>query len=270
MALLRLRAAAAAAAVSVVLAPAADAKGPATLEICGATECRTFRADPTRGGRNVELVFGVLNEALDSTRFRPSPPPSPYFTLKVDAEGLDAPDPRTYIPSAQLMSHGSSWVAAQAGFAAALRRATADLEPSPPPRVRSVIVGGVRADDPSLYARLLDGFAEADPPADRSGVVEIVLRGDRVTPWTDPERPLRYVAALDLLQRGPEWVRVPPPLAADVERDLASIGADARGASAGAVGVAVLIGLALLLVAWRTVGRRRATSAPRRSRARAS
>ena len=267
---LRFRSAALAAGVSLVLAPAAAAKGPATLEICGATECRTFRADPSRGGRNAVLVFSVLNEALDSTRFRPAPPPSPYFTLQVDAEGLDAPEPRTYVPASELMSQGSSWIAAQPDIAAALKRATTDLEPAPPPPIRSATVAGLRVDDPALYARLLGAFPAADPPADRSSAVEIALRGDRVTPWTDPDRPLRYLAATDLLQRGPDWVRVPPALAADVERDLASVGTDARGASAGAVAIAVLLGLALLLVAWRTIGRRRSTSAPRRSRARAS
>jgi hypothetical protein len=248
-----------AAAGMLALAPSAAAKGPATLEICGADTCRTFKADPERGSRNLELVFSALNVGFDSTEYVPAPAPAPFYTLEVSAEGLDEGEPRTYVPSVGVTSVQMSWVRLNPSLARRYARATAGLAPAPAPAIHAARVGGVRVDDAGPYARLLGELSPAAPPADPQPHVNIILGPDRVTPWADPARALRFFPKDDLLHRGGgDWVRVPPELAAVIERDGGLQGTDTGGPPVAPLAAAGALALALLVAAGLLFARRRA------------
>ena len=248
-----------AAAGMLALAPPAAAKGRATLEICGADACRTFKADPQRSNRNLELVFSVLNVAFDSTEYMPAPAPAPFYTLRVSAEGLDEGEPRTYVPSAGVASVQMSWVRLNPSLARRYARATAGLAPAPAPAIHTARVDGVRVDDVAPYARLLGELTAAAPPPGAQPHVDIILGPDRVTPWADPARPLRFFPKRDLLHRGGgDWVRVPPELAAAIELDLGLHATDAGGTPVALLTAAGALALAFLGAAWLLFARRRA------------
>jgi hypothetical protein len=244
------------ASTALALAAPAAAKGPATLEICGADACRTFEADPARSDRNVELVFSALNVAFDGFEFVAAPAPAPFYTLRVSAEGLDDVEPRTYVRSEGLMSVDSRWVRLQGSLARRYLRATAGLAPAAPPVVREARVAGVTVDDPAPYGRLLDDLPRVAAAAPGQPSVEIRLTPDRVTAWADPERPLRFYADEDLLRRGFEWVRVPPEVVAAIERD-AGYETDAGAIRAVPLALAAAIAATLLAAGWLLLARRR-------------
>ncbi len=71
-----------AAAATLSLAPPAAAKGPIELEICGASECRTFR-DRTHW----RLVTGVL-EVYGAFSFARTSEPARYYELRITGPGI--------------------------------------------------------------------------------------------------------------------------------------------------------------------------------------
>ncbi len=254
------------AATVLLLAPAAGAKGSASLEICGADGCRSIHAAGDRPGANAKLVFGVLDEATASTSYTHAPAPAPFYTLEVRAEGLDLREPQTYVPRRSALSQGTSWVAVRPTLARSLERATAGLTPTPAPTVRRATVAGVAVADPTPYARLLELPPTRARPAPQSPYVEIALRGDRVSPWTDPRRPLRFFVHDELVQNGPDWRHVPPDLAATVARDLTAAGRHERDRGLASISTAALLAGGLLLVAWMTLARARRAAARRAPR----
>ena len=245
------------AATALVLAPSAAAKGPATLEICGAEACRTFETSAKRDDRNLELVFSALNVAVDSTAYAPAPAPALFYTLRVSAEWVDEVETRTYVRSHGLVSLGNSWIRLDPSLARRYARASARLAPLPPPVIRAARVGGMRVDDLAPYARLLEELPRTYPRSPGQPHVDVALTPDRVTPWVDPTRPLRFFPATDLLRRGSEWVRVPPDVAAAIEEDAASTRTDAGRTSIGALAAVAAPLLALAGGAGVVLARRR-------------
>jgi hypothetical protein len=229
-------------AVLFVLASPAAAKGPVTVKICGQDDCVSVQDDftdaPYAGN-------GLVNS--DSLDFGDAPPPSPYYSLELEADWMEQ-DTSYFVPASGVLRVGSNWLALGGADAAALRAAIGDLAPFPPPRLTRAIVGGKRARDAAPYRALLGNLPAADSVPALAGVVEIVLRADRPNPWTDVRRPFEYYPRQNLLHRQVEWLSVPLRLAAVIERD-AGLAAPAGPTRSSWPGYLAAIFLALGLVA---------------------
>src|SRR5918995_773001 len=196
-----------------VLASPAAAKGPVTVKICGQDDCITVKDDFTDAPY---AAGGFVN--TDSLDFAPSPAPSPYYSLELQAEWMER-DTSYFVPASGVLRVGSNWLAFGRADAAALRAAIGELAPFPPPRLTRALVNGRLAANAAPYFALLGALPAADYPPPLARKVEIVLRADRLNPWTDVRRPFEYYPRRNLLHRQVEWLGVPPQLAAVIERD---------------------------------------------------
>jgi hypothetical protein len=250
------------------LAPPAAAKGPTSLEVCGATTCRTF-SDRTHNA----LVYGVVNAEQDF-EFTSSPPLGSYYELRLQADWLEegalVPGQYFFVPAGAALLVGTNWVRPSPALAHSLRAAVRGLEPFPEPGLTRVLVGGRVAADPAPYAAL---FADLPPGrAPRHSCkcfeVKIFVEADRPNPWTEPNRPLQFYAGAGVLHRRVEWVKLPPRLSRLIEGDarfdegLNEPKASDLGAAGYLGGAAAALGLTgLLAVSLRARRRRRGREA---------
>ena len=200
---------------ALALAPAAAAKEPVTLEICGESACTKF---PER--RHERLVRGVF-AVVDTFAFAPPPTPAAYYELGFKEKWVRdwlGTEPMLFVPSRGAMYVGGEWRQVRPPVARRLDAATRRLAPWPRPRVTAVVVDGRRAPDPAPYEALLRALPAIDFGWSPRRV-PIVLRSHRVTPWTDPARPIDYYPEDRAIHREGEWLRVPGDLARVIERD---------------------------------------------------
>ena len=248
-----------AAAAAVLLVAPATAKGPLAVEICGASDCRVFRWS-MQERRHDALVRTVMN--LDQGfSFAPAPSGAAYYEIRVRAEWIERDRPYVYAPRQRLVAVGANWLRPRPDEAATVARAARGMRPWPAPRLAAVRVAGREADDPQAYAALLAALPPGDPPPPSARAVEISLAGDRVTPWSDPARPIRFFPGHDVVRRAGEWRRVPPALARTIAADGGLVPDERvrpRGGTASsgdiAAPLAVLAAAALFVL---TLGRRR-------------
>ena len=226
----------------IVVAPPAAAKGPVTVKICGRDDCTSVKDDFTDphgpGGTLVNI---------DGLDFAASPAPGPYYSLEMKGYWTDR-ELSYFLPDAGVLRVGSNWLVLRDKDVASMRRVTRGLAPFPPPRLTRALVDGRVAANAAPYFALLGTLPAGDyPPPAR--VVEIVLRADRPNPWTDVRRPFEYYPRQNMLHRQVEWVRVPPRLAAVIERD-AGVTAPARPSRSAwpSYIAAILLGLGLIVV----------------------
>jgi hypothetical protein len=203
------------------LASPVSAKGPVTVKICGRDDCVTVKDDFT----DPHGPGGTLVNT-DSLDFTASPPPGPYYSVEMPDYWIDR-DTSYFVPASGTLRVGSNWLALTDGDLASLRALTRTLAPFPPPRLTRAVVDGRSAANAAPYAALLGTLPPADYPPPFTRRIEIVLRSDRPSPWTDVRRPLEYYPSRNLLHRQVEWLSVPPRLAAVIERD-AGVAAQAR------------------------------------------
>jgi hypothetical protein len=236
-----------------VLASPAAAKGPVTVKICGQDDCITVKDDFTDAPY---AAGGFVN--TDSLDFAPSPAPSPYYSLELEAEWMER-DTAYFVPASGALRVGSNWLALGRADAAALRAAIGQLAPFPPPRLTRALVDGRLAANAAPYFALLEALPVAEYPPPLARKVEIVLRADRPNPWTDMRRPFEYYPRQNLLHRQVEWRIVPAGVAAVIERDAGLVAA-ARSSRSMWPGylAATLLGFGLLtVVALNSRSRRR-------------
>jgi hypothetical protein len=87
------------------------------------------------------------------------------------------------------------------------------------PRLEAAFVGGRRViGDPNTYLRLFEIESTGAAANAGSDWVPIELRSARDTPWTNGATYLAYSASENLLQRGPELIRVPGGIARRLDR----------------------------------------------------
>ncbi len=224
-----------------------------TLEVCGSGGCETIRLD-ARGGPLVRWR---------NVQFATPPPLAPYYELR--SERL-SPGGRLgfYVPSRDLLKVTFStgqpqWMRAT-GRAARRLEARIAGEPWPAPTVTEAFVGARRAQAADGYARLFEPAEAASPRDTRAEQIMIVLRSERVTPWTDGYPALAYLPEERLLRRGGEYVRAPQALAELIERD-AGLAPSVPAAGGGAASTTGMLGgafaLALAVTVGATVGVRR-------------
>ncbi len=187
---------------ALVAAPAVQAKGPASMTICGASECRQFMSQTHQA-----LVFGVL-ETYYGSRAQSAPPLAPYYTLELD--GWDEWDPSIYVPSVELVGSAAGWSNPTSRTETSLERATKWLEPFPA-TIASVTVDGVAADDAAAFAALFDELPPTQAVLDVPPV-KIRVRG-LPEAWVDRVRAIEYFPKQQVLRRDHEWVKVSPAVA---------------------------------------------------------
>src|ERR1041385_7398999 len=129
-----------------VLAPAAQAKGPVKkLEVCGDRGCAAVPVTPGRGVGGREGVLMLLGTPVSQV-----PEPRPYVDLNVtigDGEGAIS---MFYVPGAQVVFH-EGWSQVPPGLGAKLDAAAARLG-TKRPTIRTVVVGERISRDPGAYA----------------------------------------------------------------------------------------------------------------------
>jgi len=254
------------AAATLVLAPPAAAKGPLELEVCGASECRTF-TDRTRW----RLVTGVL-DLYGAFSFASTPPPAPYYELKVNGPGMGEwlGNDRTiyFVPSRAVTRTPSSWIKLGPALVRALRRAVDGLRPWPQPDLARVTVDG-RTVELAGYSALLGDLPAAEPAPELGDAVETRVSFERRTPWTTTRRSLQYFPAQRILHRDTAWFRPPAEVVRRIEADAGLTPRRAAPPPSGADGspllaaglAATLAALAAAAVALRRARRPRAASA---------
>ncbi len=187
---------------ALVVAPAAQAKGPASLTICGRDECRQFMSQTHEA-----LVFGVLETHYGSRR-EGAPPLAPYYTLELD--GWDEWDSSIYVPSVELVGSDKGWSNPTSRTETSLERAVEWLEPFPA-TIASVAVDGVAADDAAAFAALFDELPRTQAVLDVPPV-KIEVRG-LPEAWVDRARAIEYFPKEQVMRRDHEWVKVSPAVA---------------------------------------------------------
>jgi hypothetical protein len=247
------RALAAAFVAALACAGTALAKGPVELRICGASDCREFKAVPGKP-RDAELVFGLVN-AEQSFDFVGPPPLGRWYELTLRADWYEW-SPLAYAADAGVVAQSGNWIALDRRTLAAVRRATSGLQPKPRPAIERALVNGLPSANPAVYAGVFGPLPPAPVPPPGTPVAEIRLVAGGETPWTDGRR-IEYFPAANVLRRSGEWVRTPRPLANRIENDLTSVGKDADGVGWPAVLSVLVLAGGLVLAGWATLGRRR-------------
>lgn len=208
-------------ALALVLPPAAVAKELTGAEVCGADGCTP-----------VALPAGLYEFPGSGEGFSP-PPADPFVEIVLDFDGMHT-ERLWYVPAARLFAMstgggGVSWTRpSPQDLDRELVAAAAGIEPHRPD-VESAYVNGKRVDaDVSGYLTL---FAVGSEPQ-RTGLGEsfasISIRTAPDSPWAH-ER-LWFYPDANLLQRGDEFVELPPHVAADL-RNRRAIGTAAVGGS---------------------------------------
>ena len=203
--------------VALVLAAPAAAKGPVSVDVCGASGCETLGPFPAHGAPLSGVASTLLNTGdLDLAAM---PPPGPFYSLDLRADWLDDLDRSFYVPDAGVVRAGGSWLGLDRAVAAELRRATAGIEPWPWLGLRSVRVGAGEATRVAPYEALFDRLSSADPPPYTADRIPVDAEPNWLkhpdypgTPWTNPAMIVDWVPSHGVLYRDGAWFRVPPGL----------------------------------------------------------
>jgi len=195
------------------------AKEPKEAKICGPDECGTVT--------DQQLLLGVVQDEGSSG---PPPPPSAYYKVRMfidvpEEAGVGPHVDFWYVPSAHALkaagrdpyaNNAFAWTILSPAAAVAFDRALRGVEAFPTPKVTGVKIGDRAVADPDSYLRLLavEGTKVAIPTTDDWKPVTFT---GTPSPWTDNVSPLYYAPAANLLQRGIDYVELPPSLAATIE-----------------------------------------------------
>ena len=245
---------------ALAVAGAASAKEVKSLAVCGANGC----TEVPKGGE--------MHGYIEGTTAAAAPPVSAYYTVKavVGGDGETASWTSYYVPAANVLAgianptQTVNWIQMPERSRALYAKATAKLEPFPPPRITDAFVDGRRVDgDASTYGRLLTLPEEFTPYPSEWDWVAVDLRSAHASPWTASDRDLMYSPSAKLLERGTARVPLPRSLAADLEAGRALGASDAFPWLTLLVAVAGSLAAAVLLV---LAARRPASVTPARAR----
>ena len=174
-----------------------SAKGPMSVQLCGAGGCTTVR--------DAALTHHMTWMGGSPIR---TPAPSVYYTVRFIAEdgGREA-QPRYYVPSAGAMRvldelGRARWEPVNRTARDAYRDATAGLEPFARPELTAARIGSqVVRGDASSYLRLYTVGNRFRGHTRRLKWLPIVLESAQPSPWTDGASRLAYAPSQRLLRR---------------------------------------------------------------------
>jgi hypothetical protein len=194
-----------------VLAPAAQAKGP--FEVCGASGC-TVLAEESQASEMPLNVFDLP----DGTAAAGPAAPAPYYAIGF----ADVSEALSYwLPSRSLLrvtQNGVAlWRPTLPDEDAFLRDKTAGMTPYPAPKIDNVLVQYRRVKRPAGYARLFTiGVAIAVPPVAQKWL-DVWLSGP-VSPWTDGSVQVSISHTGNFLRRNGAFFAIPKTVADRVRR----------------------------------------------------
>jgi hypothetical protein len=256
---------------ALVLATPAQAKGPVSVDVCGASGCETLGPFPAHGALFSGVASALLNHGDGELDLAEMPPPGPFYTLDLRAGWLDDLDPSFYVPEARALRFGGSWLRLDRSAVSDFRTATEGIEPWPWLGLRSVRLGRHEAARPAPYDVLFRRLTSADPPPYTAERISVVAEPNRLerpeyagTPWTDPRVIIEWVPSHSVVYRDGAWFRVPPGLGEQLARDAGlapsapaeSISSEPWALVAGAIAgcvLAVAAGIALAVRVRRRV-----------------
>jgi hypothetical protein len=224
--------AALAVAAALAFTASAPAKELVSLQICGASGCKTITD-------RVVLTNGVL----EGQEFARPPAASGFYSVKgtVDAGDRTITWEMYYVPTGYMRGTTPggevSWLKLNALSAAFFRSASEGVEPFAKPVVTYARVGKRVARDPASYLRLYAIRSAGRRAPGKFDWIRIELRSKPPSPWTDGRNELEYSPSTRLLLRDGELVLLSKPLAKRVKRGL-SLAAPSRPRVALKAGVA--------------------------------
>jgi hypothetical protein len=231
-------------------APAvAQAKGPITVNVCGAQACASVETP------------AHMNPFDGDARAVRAAPPSPYYRLV-----LESGDERWtifYVPSAGALAlpyrDWLNWQELSGAAATDVRRLARRLQPLPPPTVSRARAGDrLLPGDPSSYLGLLAARPRIALPGN-ARPLPIELSSKTASPWTNVV--FLYYPDRRLMQRGiSDFVRVSPAVAARLEGTRPP--AVGGGADAFPWRAVTLVAAVLLVLGAAAVTRRRIAVRP--------
>jgi hypothetical protein len=205
----------AALATALAFTASAPAKELVSLQICGASGCKTITD-------RVVLTNGVLEGQV----FARPPVASGFYSVKgtVDAGDRTITWEMYYVPSGYMRGTTPggevSWLKLNALSAAFFRSASEGVEPFAKPVVTYARVGKRVARDPASYLRLYAIRSAGRRAPGKFDWIRIELRSKPPSPWTDGRNELEYSPSTRLLLRDGELVLLPKPVAKRVKRGL--------------------------------------------------
>jgi len=186
--------------VLLVVAPAAQAKGPTS--VCGSSGCAELASEAATFAGALRLAVAPGTPTFGAVA------PAPYFRIS----GIGGP--WVWVPASNALRVGDEWVAPLENELALLREKTAALTPYAPPRHALAWVDWNRVRNGDGYLRLVTaGIPVAAAPAGTRWVDVRVTGG--TSPWNDGSIRLA-VARTGYLLRDGHVFRIPVALATRV------------------------------------------------------
>jgi hypothetical protein len=208
---------AALAAAALVLPGTALAKEIESVQVCGASGCRT--ETDTAALRVLEGSAG------ESDTYVGPPAASAFHTVRVTVRaGEERVTWQSHLVlAARVMrttdeANRAAWRRLPAKEQAAWEGLTRGVEPFARPTLTRVTVAGKAVVDPNSYLALYDIRRRGLVRPGKADWVTIRLRSAQPSPWTDGTNELSYSRSANLLTRDGELVRVPGALASRLER----------------------------------------------------
>jgi hypothetical protein len=241
--------------VFLVVPAVAAAKGELTsVEVCGASGCRTVERPPQEVIRAGDGITEI------------APAAEPYFTVRLTVEqhGVGSDSWQIfYLPGSSMLAfpdeHGVMvFEQLPRPAAAAFRSVARGVEPYPVPTVTGASVGGKPVADPASYLALfgLDGGADVYPA--EPDFVPIVLSSTRPSPWTGAPYFL-FSPSAGALMRAAEVIELPDSLADAIaaRQSLAAAGTGNTGFDWPLVAIVLASAFGLAVAAARLMRRER-------------
>jgi hypothetical protein len=209
-------------ALPLLLAPAAQAKGPVEkIQVCGDESCAAVPITPGRGvGRPEGLGMLMGNPASQV------PAPQPYVNLNVTLGLGEGTIKMFYVPGAQV-AFSQGWSQLPPGLGAKLDAAAARVAKHEP-KLAVVVVGKRTSSDPGAYVSLLSPLEPAHAPGSLqlldASTVGIRFTTTGITPWTPRgDGYATYLPSAHLIGMNNDWFAPSAALDSQIRRDAAAV-----------------------------------------------
>jgi hypothetical protein len=205
---------------AVVWTGSAQAKELSSFKACGAAGCKAVTARTTL--RALIKALELQGEPVTTD----TPAPAPFFRLEFTAKGDEGMSPsftQYYIPAGGVIAihpEAGSWAWIDAASLRSLyRKVTAGLTPYGTPTFTRAALGGDALAGPASYSRLFRLHGSTDDQPAEADWIAITLGAAAPSPWTTEAATLEYSPSTNVLWRGVEYVKLPGPLADNLEHN---------------------------------------------------
>jgi hypothetical protein len=194
--------------------PAAQAKAPPDVRICGASGCVAIAQNDAERLPLWHTMSGAAPGA-----------PAPFYVFHWRWRTTDPEETAFWIPSRQLVRFVNpnlvSWYRVNLQPAATF---AAGLAPIAVPKITRVTVGGRAVRAPASYLKLFSIGRATNVWPGVSGWLRIRFTASTASPWTDASANVRISSTENYLLRDDTVFTIPKPLADRIRRGLALTG----------------------------------------------